>query len=183
MTKGILLAIMFFSFIGCQTPGELPATSPRSDDVPDQISYNASMTLSENGVVSSKISYGRMEQYSNRKILKFFDGVNIVTYDAGERSVELEAGEATLNEISGDFELTVDVEAQSHDGMTLSSQKLVWNEKNHNVRSDVFVTVVTAEKDTINGTGFESEPSFANWMILKPSGVSQKKLSFDENIR
>ena len=34
--------------------------------------------------------------------------------------------------------------------------------------------ITTAEKDTLYGIGFESDSDLQNWIILKPSGVTDR---------
>ena len=68
------------------------------------------------------------------------------------------------------------VRAQSGDGFRLNTEKLTWSDFNNKIASDEFVTVITAEGDTINGVGFESDKFLKNWSITKPWGATQGKL-------
>jgi len=68
------------------------------------------------------------------------------------------------------------VNVESEDGISLTTSKLQWQEDETKVTSDAFVTVITAENDTLYGTGFESEKSFEKWRIHKPYGVTQTTL-------
>jgi len=179
--KYLFLLALFVFVAGCETTEDLSSSANKAEEAPDQISFDATMTTTRNGLLTSKIRYHRMEKFSSRRILKFLDGVEIISYDSGTEKSTTQAQEATLDQVSGDFELRKNVMVRTVDGLQLFAESLTWNEEEKSVHSDDFVTVVTAEMDTLNGTGFESETTFGNWVIKKPSGVSQKKLSLDDN--
>ena len=161
----------------CQSNQDIATNEANISDIPDQVSFHATLTTTHNGELASRIKYGRMERFSSKKIIKFHDGVEINRYDAGVLKFEIRAEQATLNEVNDNLELVGKVVVKTHDGIEVFAEKLLWDEKQDIVTSDVFVTVITAEQDTINGTGFESGNAFKNWVIKEPSGVTQKKLS------
>lgn len=179
--KHLFLIALVISIAGCERTEDLSSSASKTEEAPDQISFDATMTTTTKGLLTSKIIYHRMEKFSSQRILKFLDGVEVTSYDAGKESSTARAEEATLDQASGDFELHGNVRVQTVDSLQVFSETLVWNDEEKKVRSDDFVTVVTAEMDTINGTGFESETTFGNWVIKKPSGVSQKKFTVDND--
>jgi hypothetical protein len=54
-----------------------------------------------------------------------------------------------------------------------------WDNKRGKILSDTLVTIITDEQDTLYGKGLESEPDLGRWVILKPRGVSQRRLDID----
>lgn len=170
-----LLPIVFF--IACQSNQEIATNEVDTSDIPDQVSFDATLTTTHSGELASKIKYGRMEKYSNKKLIKFTDGVEIENYDGAMLKSEVIAEQAELNEANDNLELMGHVVVKTSDGVEVLARRLHWDEQKDIVTSEDFVTVITAENDTINGVGFESARSFKDWTIKQPSGVTQKKLS------
>lgn len=111
---------------------------------------------------------------------KFTGGVEVNFYDSsGVHVSKVLADNAILRENTDTIELEGHVRVFSDDGVQLFTSKLHCNQKRNKVFSDQRVMVVTAERDTINGEGFESEKSLKNWVIRKPWGVTQKKLNLE----
>lgn len=171
--------LMFFLLLSlnCQSKQELASNPSEVVDLPDQESWNAHLITSTNGKLASKINYGRLQKFSKKKIAKFSEGVEIDLYDDGEHVSKVTCEEAVLNESTNNLELLGSVVVVSDNGLNVSTSKLFWNEKQEKITSSEMVRVITAEQDTIFGVGFESEKSLDNWTILKPWGVTQKKLN------
>ncbi len=172
-----------FSFLivlllSCQSKQELASNPSELPDEPDQESWNAHITTSTNGKVASKISYGHLRKYSKKRTVYLTEGVEIDFYDAnGRHASKVNCDEAILNEANNNAELMGNVVFFSDKGLNVSTTKLNWHEQESKVTSSELVRVITAEKDTIFGVGFESEQSLEKWTILKPWGVTQKKLN------
>jgi LPS export ABC transporter protein LptC len=118
-----------------------------------------------------------MERFSDRKLIKFWEGVDIDFYEDGLHSSHIVASWGELKERTNNIDLMGNVIVHAVNGISLYTQELKWDEARGKVTSDSFVTVITVEGDTIHGTGFESGKSFQNWLIKKPYGVTQKTLN------
>lgn len=157
-------------------------TSNESDllDLPDQEGWRSTLTTTSNGKIRARFEYGHMEKYANKKTTKFDQGVQIDLYDReGNHTSKIFAQKATMNDKNSDLELLDSVEVHSDNGLTLFSDKLNWDESSGKIHSDQFVTIVTAEEDSLYGQGFESEQTLENWVIKQPWGVSKKKLNIE----
>lgn len=151
------------------------------NELPDREGWNAVLTETKNGIMASRIKYGHMAHFAAAKTIEFDEGVEIEYYDEeGNPLSTVAARAAVLEEESKNIVFNGDVRFASSDGIKLFSEELNWHDADGKVYSDAFVTVITAEDDTINGTGFESEKSLARWSIKKPWGTTQKKLKIDE---
>lgn len=138
------------------------------------------LTTTNQGRMKARIQFEHMEKYSKKKIVKFNQGVEIDLYDEkGSHTSRVYCDEAVLNETTNQVELSGNVVVVSDSGLTLRSQKLRWNENEGKILSDVFVTIITAEKDTIHGYGFEADQTLKNWIIKRPWGVTQKRLNLE----
>ncbi len=175
--KYFIFIIAFLCIWGCRSTDDVTSNYPDASKTPNQEGWNSTLTTSKNGKISTRIKYTYVEIFSSQKLIKFKKGVVIDFYDSGVHVSKVFADSAILNESSNDIDLGGHVKVHSDDGIQLFTKKLSWNETRDKVLSDAFVTVVTAEKDTINGEGFKSEKSLQNWVIRKPWGVAQKKLN------
>lgn len=170
------LVIALFLSVACQSEYDVASNQQEALDEPDQISYNAKLISTVRGKLSSVITYKRMERYSNKKYIYFHDGVEISLYEEGVFLSKIKSDSAEFDERSEIMIFNGNVSVKSEGGISLTTSKLQWQEDEARVTSDAFVTVITAENDTINGAGFESENSFKKWLIHKPYGVTQTTL-------
>lgn len=164
----------------CTTQEDVTTNTVEVSGVPDQEGWNSTMTTTSRGQIRARITYEHMERYSNKKLTEFDQGVEVELYDRqGRRTSRVLAERATLRDESNDVELMDHVTVKSEEGLTLFTEKLYWNEEEGQIYSEDFVTIVTAEGDTVYGYGFESEQTLENWVIRKPRGVSKKKLRIE----
>ncbi|NIR51831.1 LPS export ABC transporter periplasmic protein LptC [candidate division KSB1 bacterium] len=172
------LLVLFFLFLcSCHSEQELTSTPPELGDVPDQESWNSTLTMTNNGMVSSRIEFERMQRFSRKKIAEFSGVVEIDFFDkSGKHISYVRSDKALLHEITRRIELTGSVLVRAEDGLRLQTEKLVWDESRNKLLSDEYIKVVTAERDTIHGIGFESDKNLRNWTIKKPWGVTQQNL-------
>lgn len=172
------VGILVFLSLSCQTKQELASNPAELADAPDQESWNAHISTSTSGKMASKIKYGHLQKFSKKRVIELSEGVEIDFYDDdGQHASKVKSDAATLNETNNNVELSGNVVFVSDKGLNVSTTKLSWHEKESKVTSSELVRVITAEKDTIFGIGFESEQSLEKWTILKPWGVTQKKLN------
>jgi LPS export ABC transporter protein LptC len=180
----IVFLLIAALILACQGKQELASNPPDLSEIPDQESWNATLVSTSQGKTTSKIHYGYMQRFSKKKLVKMTQGVEIELCDArGVRASQARADEAVLNEANNNVDLTGNVVVTSNNGFNLNTDKLTWNDRQGKFFSDEFVRVITAERDTLYGIGFESAVGLENWSIKKPYGVTQRKLNlkFDDN--
>jgi LPS export ABC transporter protein LptC len=166
-----------FSF-ACKSDNQQAVAPP--GEVPDQQGWNSKMTATVNGRVSAIIQYGHMERYANQRVVRFDGGVEVDFYNAeGKHSSNVKSERGTLYEPNHDVEAIEDVVVVSDSGMTLRSERLRWDQQLQKIVTTDFVVITTAERDTLWGHGFESDQALKNWSILRPTGVTEKKLALD----
>lgn len=172
--------MLFFCF-ACSNEQDMASNSEASENVPEQEGWNATLTMSNHGELTSQIQYVRMLRFSNKKETRFSDGVTFSFYEDGAKISQIETKEAVLDERTNDIQFMGDVRVTTDDGLSVFTDTLFWQHGSERITSEAFVTVVTADSDTINGTGFESGKSFRNWVIRKPYGVTQKRLNISKD--
>ncbi len=176
ITRAAMFMFLVASVSSCDSEGKLNSSSGAASTAPDQVGFDATLTVTNRGEPTYRIRYKRMERYSSRQEVIFLGGVEMEFFEQGQRSSTVLTKEARLNERNNDIEFKGDVRAHSEGGIELYSESLLWHDSRGELTSDAFVTVITADRDTINGTGFESEKSFRAWSVREPSGVSQQKI-------
>ncbi len=166
-----------FLLLSCQSQNDVTSNAADLTEVPDQEGWQSTLTSTRHGKVTAVIKYEHMERFSKKRMVKFDQGVEIDFFDSnGAHASKVFSNEAVLHEDSKRIELTGNVSVLSDSGLSLRTEKLRWDEKSGKIFSDEFVTVITAENDTIYGPGFESNQALNNWLVKKPWGVTQKKL-------
>lgn len=174
--KKILYFGLAVLVIGCRSQ-EQESVAPPNYDGPDQEGWNSRITVTSNGRVAAVLQYSHMEKYSKRREVKFDGGIVVDFYNTeGLHTSNLVAKRGLLHEETNDVEAIENVVAVSDSGITLFTERLRWDNARQKIISNEFVTITTADNDTLHGHGFQSDQNLKNWSILKPSGVTQKKV-------
>jgi len=174
--KEKLFSIIVLLCLGCRSQEQQTVTPPNYDG-PDQEGWNSRITVTSNGRTSAILQYSHMEKYSKRRETKFDGGIVVDFYNTeGQHTSNLVSERGVLYEESNDVEALGNVVVVSDSGMTVRTQRLRWDNTRQKITSNDFVTITTAENDTLHGKGFQSDQSLKQWSIGKPSGVSQKKI-------
>jgi LPS export ABC transporter protein LptC len=174
--KKILYFGLTILLLGCRSQQQ-ESVAPPNYDGPDQEGWNSRITVTSNGQVAAILQYSHMEKYSKRRETKFDGGIVVDFYNTeGKHASNLVAARGLLHEETNDVEALDNVVAVSDSGITLRTQRLRWDNTRQKIISNDFVTITTADNDTLYGHGFQSDQNLKNWSILKPSGVTQKKI-------
>ncbi len=174
--KKILCCSLVLLCLGCRSQDEQTVTPPNYDG-PDQEGWNSRITVTSNGRTSAILQYTHMEKFSKRRETKFDGGIVVDFYNtAGQHTSKLVSERGVLYEETNDVEALGNVVVKSDSGMTVWTQRLRWENARQKIVSNEFVTIATAENDTLHGHGFISDQNLKVWSIRRPSGVSQKKI-------
>ncbi|MDZ7319669.1 MAG: LPS export ABC transporter periplasmic protein LptC, partial [candidate division KSB1 bacterium] len=152
-------------------------------EYPDQEGWNSTVSSSRNGVVNATIHYGHMQQFKKKKVVEFEQGVQVDFFnEKGLHTSKLTADSGRLNEATNDIEAFGNVTVISDTGITLTTERLRWDNNIEKIVSNDFVTIVTAEQDTFYGQGFESDQNLQNWRIISFSGKASRGLPLNYNL-
>jgi LPS export ABC transporter protein LptC len=169
--------------LGCKSQ-EQQSIAPPNFEGPDQEGWNSRVTVTSNGRTAAIVQYAHMEKYSKRRQAKFDGGIVVDFYNtAGQHTSNLVADRGVLYEETNDVEAIGHVIVVSDSGMTMYTERLRWDNARQKIVSNEFVTIVRAEDDTLYGHGFESDQSMKQYSILKPSGVTGKKIDLSSESR
>ncbi len=169
-------SLLFAISLGCQSTD--PPTPPRGNsEGPDQVGWNSSITVTNNGRLTALVKYHRMEKFSKKRRVLFQDSVEVDFYNQhGQHSSRLTAERGVMNEENNDVVALGNVIVISDSGITLRSDSLRWDNRGQRVVTEAFVTITKASGETLQGYGFESDPNLKLWSIKRASGLTPQKV-------
>ena len=145
---------------------------------PDQEIWNSNITLTKDGRKRAVVHSGHLTKNNDQAFVYMDTDVAVDFYDKDERHLShLTSRTAIINENTNDLTARGNVVVVSDSGFTLFTEELRWDHRRERIISDVFVTFVTPE-DSLTGIGFESQSDLKNWVIFKPSGVTNRELKY-----
>jgi len=185
MNKNILIILTislleFFIPSSCQKKQNNVVADMEQIEYPDQEGWNSAVTSSKNGMVGAVIKYGHMQRFKKRKIVELDAGVVVDFFnEQGVHTSKLISNKGRLDEATNNIEAFGNVVVVSDTGITLTTDRLRWDNSIEKIVSNDFVTIVTAEQDTFHGNGFESDQNLENWHITGFSGKASKGLDLN----
>ena len=166
-----IISIFLVFIIGCEV-SEVKRSGQSREGRPDAESWNAIITLTNQGLKRAVIRAGHLEKYNERQYIflnekvdaDFFNDEEVYTTNLKSQIAEIDEDEDFLTAIGN-------VVVLSDSGVTLFTHTLSWDNLKEKVFTDDRVIFITEEQDTLYGIGFESDVELNNWKILKPTGV------------
>ena len=167
--KTILFLLVFA--IGCEV-AEVKRSGESREGLPDAESWNATITLTNEGAKRAVIRSGHLEKYNERQYILLDENVDADFFNEEEvYTTNLKSKVAEIEE-DRDYLIAIgDVVVVSDSGVTLFTDTLSWDNVKERVFTDDRVTFITEQQDTLYGIGFESDVELNNWKILKPTGI------------
>lgn len=164
--------LIYFLLVSCSDPQIREAGSKRAG-LPDQESWNVTITLTDEGLRRAVVKSGHLEKYNQRRFILLDQNVVVDFFDSEERHTSNLVSEIAQIDEKTNFMTAIDnVVVVSDSGVTLFTDTLSWDNRKELVFTDDSVMVHTEENDTLYGVGFESDVSLQYWKILQPSGVT-----------
>lgn len=170
----VLPLCVAFALVSCGEKTK-PAVAPAGlgADVPEQESWDATITFTDSGMVTGILRAGYIAKFGRDRMTMLDSGVVIDFFDrnAAHTSV-LTARRGRVNDATNDFEALGDVVVRSDSGTVLKTEELHWNSKREKVHTDAFVEIISP-KEQIRGIGLESDRSLTNYTIRKVTGQAR----------
>jgi LPS export ABC transporter protein LptC len=171
------LIVAIFLFSGCEDkvkPSIL--TGVNSDDLPQQESWNCTITVTDSGRVKAIIKAGHLRYFEETMQTELSDGVYVRFFSntTGKQTSYLISKEAIIDETTNDMEARKDVLVVSSDSSRLRTERLFWDNKRQLIYTPDFVTI-TSSKDRLQGHGFEADQSLKYYRIFRVTGKAQTK--------
>ncbi len=177
----ILLCLALCQACGCsrRKPKSVPdeTVSKPASESPSQEGWTSSITLTRAGKLQAVIWYGHMAEFESQGLARFDHGITIDFYDAGGGHTSRLTSDRGLyyknsEQVVGEGHVVVIADT----GITLQTERLMWNPQTQLIVSDESVKVTTQTRDSLFGVGFQSNADLSHWVILKPRGTTQKKV-------
>ena len=180
---GVLSVVLFLWAIFSGCGGERKETLSAENgakEYPSQEGWNSDLFLTSAGHLQAVVRYGHMLKYEEKKLILFDEGVEVDFYDAeGSHASRLTSERGEYHETTEDVVGLGNVVVVSDSGVTLQTEVLRWDNGLKKILSDTVVTVITPDRDTLYGVGFESEPDLSRWVIREPWGTSDRRVEVE----
>jgi len=147
-----------------------------STTLPQQESWNSTVTLTDSGKVKAVIRAGYIRVFEEPRRTMLSEGVVVDFFnDEGIKNSVLTSREGMVNDVTNDFEAWKDVVVVSQeDSSTLRTERLFWDNRKQLIHTPEFVSIVSPQ-EKIQGTGFEAEQNLNRYRIFRVSGQTQGK--------
>jgi LPS export ABC transporter protein LptC len=165
-----LIAVMLTVVAACSSKKEPPVAthSPLADSA-DQIMYNASFVLTDNGLSRAQMQGDTLYFFDDNSRIES-ENPHITFFTAtGAKDAVLTSRHGTSNTRTNNMIARGNVVVVSEDGRRLTTEELIYNQQKNEISSDS-AFVLTEPDRRLEGIGFRSDPNMKNIQILK--GVS-----------
>jgi len=172
-------AIMLFS---CENDMAVVNEMTRRDTLPAVTSYQIQVYYSENGRPQFILEAPVAAFYTgDDPKQEFTEGFHVTFFDSlMNKKSELMADYGVSYEKRKMMEARSNVIVINHEkNERLNTEHMVWDQDKKKIFSDVFVKITTPGDVLFGEQGFESDESFNNWVIHKPSGEFEIKEDSD----
>ncbi len=165
MKEFIFSIIIALMFAGCEEKIKPEVDTTLNDEkIPTQESWNAQVFFSEDGIRKAVLFADHLQKFEDEN-LTYLDNVKIDFYDENENiSSVLTSKRGRVNELSRDMFAIDSVVAISDSGVVLTTDELVWKNKEKKIMTDKFVTIID-KNEKIEGYGFESDQNLNHYVI------------------
>lgn len=180
MRRNPLVAIIVvLTLLGCVCGRDESNAPPLPVDVPDQVIEKSTITFSEEGIRSAAI-YAEYVAVYEKLDLKKAKKVHVDFFDEmGNRTSELTADSAAIQEKRQNFEASGNVVVITPEGVKLTTQSLRWNPESSKIVTDDFVTITKGE-DIITGIGMEADEELKHFVIKKEVKAEIREIPEEE---
>ncbi|MHC1706893.1 MAG: LPS export ABC transporter periplasmic protein LptC [Bacteroidales bacterium] len=168
----ILIFFLPWVFLSCENDIKTVTNLTSVDTLPLESAKNVEVLYSDSAQIQIWMTSPELNRYEgSNPYTEFPKGVKVIFYDKNlrEKSI-LTCLYARINEKTKIMEARNKVEIVSRQKQEkLNTERLIWDERKAKIYSNEFVKVTTRDK-VLYGQGFESDQSFDNWVIKKPTG-------------
>jgi LPS export ABC transporter protein LptC len=174
--RAFVLLAAFTLLQGCGERARPPVIPIQpGKDIPDQESWDATITFTDSGRVSGLLRSGYIAKFLEDRFTLLDSGIVVDFYDDSRRHTSvLTARRGKINDVTNDFEARGNVVVRSDSGTVLRTEELFWDNKKRKVTTEAYVEIVSPTEE-IRGTGLESDQSLTNYTIKRVTGRVQPK--------
>ena len=143
----------------------------KKKELPSETSTNIRLLYSDSAQVRLMVSAPQLDRFVvDTNYVEFVKGVLVEFYDGrGDVETSLTANYAIQWDKEGLMEARDNVVVVNKDGEKLNTEHLKWNRNKHEIYSDEFVKITTADQ-ILWGDGLIANEDFTEYKILNPKG-------------
>jgi LPS export ABC transporter protein LptC len=147
-----------------------------SDSVMTELTENVEIKYADSGRLKAKLMAPLLERFSTENPYAVMEkGITGYFYNReGKPENSLKANYGIHYEKAKTIEVRNAVKLTNAKNETLTTEKLIWDQRSGKIYTDQFVTINTAE-NIIYGTGFESNQNFSEYRIFNVQGTINVK--------
>ncbi len=166
--KYIIFPIIIWLFIyGCTKENVEPTVNVKftSEEIPDQESWNSTIFFTDSGRTRAILNAGHLRVFSKNRETLLDSNIRIDFYNNEEiHTTTLTAKRGRVDEKTNNLYAIDSVVAVNDSGIVISSDEMMWRNKDRKIVSDKYVTIVSPN-EIIEGYGFESDQNLRNYII------------------
>ena len=173
MIRLISWLLLVALFISCSSRGESDNSGTTEELIENEI-WNPFIILSRE---EAKIVTAKAEKlYKNSDEMSLLVGNVKVDFfgEEGEHISILYSDSAQINEQSNNLHANGNVFVVSDSGYTLTTNKILWDNRYKMIIAEDSVMFTTTVGDTMYGVGFESDMDLDQWRIFRIFGVTRE---------
>ncbi|MCH7773775.1 MAG: LPS export ABC transporter periplasmic protein LptC [Bacteroidetes bacterium] len=166
--KYIIFPIIIWLFIyGCTREKVEPTVNVQltAEEIPDQESWNSTIFFTDSGRTRAILNAGHLKVFSKNRETLLDSNIRIDFYNNEEiHTTTLTAKRGRVDELTNNLYAIDSVVAVNDSGIVISSDEMMWRNKDRKIVSDKYVTIVSPN-EIIEGYGFESDQNLRNYII------------------
>ena len=168
-----ILCVITILFYGCGEKVQPSVSAVNSQSLPQQESWNSTITVSDSGHISAIIRAGYIRVYESSHITQMSEGVNVRFFNPqGIQTSVLTSEEGSVDESTNNLEARKNVVVVSSDSSRMTTEQLFWDNQRQLIHTQAYVQIDT-KKESLKGHGFESDQSLKNYRIFRVTGRTQ----------
>lgn len=169
----ILILLIGITISSCENKFVPPKTDLKSEEIPEQESWNSSVAFSDSGKVKAILRAGHIMVFNKKGYTLIDSGAKVDFYKDKVIVSTLTSKQGKVVEPSKNIEIYDSVVVINKEGSILKTQKLFWDNQTQRVSTDEYVKIITP-KEEVEGIGFISDQNLKNYTIFKVTGTFSK---------
>lgn len=172
--KSILSLLIFFTVLSCYQKESDTVDSNTTMDYPDQESWDATLTITNDGRKVGVVKASHYEKFSKKNKTYISEGLQADFFnEKGQHTSVLTSDGGEVNDVKQDMVAYGHVKVVSDSGVTLYSDTLHWDNAHQKIISKIPVMIVSKD-DTLYGDTFISDPTLENYEITNSHGTGEE---------
>ncbi len=144
-----------------------------TSELPAQESWKSKIVFTDSGKTTAIVWVGHLRMFVQAMETLIDENLKVDFYNQFEvKTTTLTANRGRVDDRTKDLYAIENVIAVNDSGVTLTTEELMWRNKDRKIVSDKFVTI-TSPKEKIQGYGFESDEHLRNYTIYKITYITQ----------